>query len=313
MVTTALESLRSASKGQWKLTNTVGRIEQLSTKLGQESTPGGIGIGHTRWATHGVPNEKNAHPHHGGQSVVTIVHNGVIENYALLKQRLIGEGFDFESDTDSEVIAHLIASCLNRLEPHETQGDDASGVIVTVVKQALGQLRGTYGLVILFRDHPDLMIAARLGSPLVVGVGDGEHFVASDASPMVGYTDKIVYLADHQVEVITADALQVTHRDQGQIAHDVHVLDIETGDVDLNGYDHYMLKEICEQPESLRNAMRGRLSHEDATAVFGGLNLTPQQLHGAERIILTACGTSWHAALVGEYLIEDMARIPVEV
>jgi len=302
-----------SEQGQWNLTKTVGRIEQLSTKLGQESTPGGIGIGHTRWATHGVPNEKNAHPHHGGQSVVTIVHNGVIENYALLKQRLIGEGFDFESDTDSEVIAHLIASCLNRQEPHETQGDGASGVIVTAVKQALGQLRGTYGLVILFRDHPDLMIAARLGSPLVVGVGDSEHFVASDASPMVGYTDKIVYLADHQVAVITADALEVTHRDQGQIAHDVHVLDIETGDVDLNGYDHYMLKEICEQPESLRNALRGRLSHEDATAVFGGLNLTPQQLRGAERIILTACGTSWHAALVGEYLIEDMARIPVEV
>jgi glucosamine--fructose-6-phosphate aminotransferase (isomerizing) len=174
-------------------------------------------------------------------------------------------------------------------------------------------MRGTYGLAILFRDHSDVLIAARLGSPLVVGVGHGEHFVASDASPLAGYTDKIVYLADHQVAVITADSLNVVHRDQGQIEHSIERLEIESTDVELNGYPHYMLKEIFEQPESLQNTMRGRLDEDNATAVFGGLNLSPSELRSARRLLLTACGTSWHAAMLGEYMIEELSRLPVEV
>ncbi len=174
-------------------------------------------------------------------------------------------------------------------------------------------LRGTYGLVVMFRERPDLLIAARCGSPLVLGVGKGEQFIASDTSPLVGFTDRIIYLADHQLAAITQDSIQVLHRDQGRIRPDVRVLDDQSVDVSLDGYDHYMLKEIHEQPTSLRNAMRGRLDRENATAKFGGLNLTPSQLRNVDRVILTGCGTSWHAALVGEYLIEELARLPVEV
>jgi glucosamine--fructose-6-phosphate aminotransferase (isomerizing) len=174
-------------------------------------------------------------------------------------------------------------------------------------------LQGTYGLAIVFSGHPDLLIAARLGSPLVVGVGDHEHFIASDASALIGFTDKIVYLADHELAVLTPDSLKLIHRDQGPVTASVQILELQLSDVALEGYEHYMLKEIFEQPETLRNTMLGRLKLDDATAHFGGLNLTPQQLRGVNRILLTACGTSWHAALVGEYLIEEFARIPVEV
>ncbi len=174
-------------------------------------------------------------------------------------------------------------------------------------------LRGTYGLVVLFRDKPDLLVAARCGSPLVLGVGRGEQFIASDTSPLVGHTDRIIYLADHQLAVLTPDSIQVLHRDQGRIRPEVRMLESTDQNVSTAGYPHYMLKEIYEQPNSIRNAMRGRLDRENATAKFGGLNLTPIQLRSVDRIILTACGTSWHAALVGEYLIETFARLPVEV
>jgi len=296
-------------------TKVVGRIDTLAERQKQSPDGGNVGIGHTRWATHGKPTEENAHPHFGGNRAVAIVHNGVIENYQSLKERLQGEGYRFASATDSEVIAHLISACLERQLPEavEPPQHDPYDPLVKAVRTALGQLRGTYGLAVLFRDFPEVIIAARSGSPLVVGVGAGEHFVASDASPLAGYTDKIVYLADHQLAVVTADSLSVTHRDRGSIRHTVEQLQIEAGDVGRNGYPHYMLKEIFEQPESLENAIRGRLNDDDATAVFGGLNLTSQQLHGINRLLLTACGTSWHAALVGEYMIEELARIPVEV
>jgi glucosamine--fructose-6-phosphate aminotransferase (isomerizing) len=181
------------------------------------------------------------------------------------------------------------------------------------VREAVDQLRGTYGLLVLFAGQPGLLVAARCGSPLVVGVGDGEHFVASDASPLAGHADRIVYLADHEIAVVTADTLRVVHRDSGRVEPAVHALDLTADDVGLGGYAHYMLKEIHEQPETIRAAMRGRLSRDDATAIFGGLNLTPRQLQHVNRIVLTGCGTSWHAALVGEYLIEEFARLPVEV
>ncbi len=310
-----------------EITKTVGRIDALEAKLIQSPIEGTTGIGHTRWATHGAPSDVNAHPHVGGEQILALVHNGVIENYRGLKTRLEEQGYVFHSATDSEIIAHLIASNLENQTSDSTKDAsskankpptvapaDQYAPLVAAVKTSIAQLRGTYGLAIVFRDFPEVIICARLGSPLVIGVGDGEHFVASDASPLVGYTDKIVYLADHELAVVTADALQITHRDQGRITHDIRVLDSEAHtQVDLGGYPHYMLKEIFEQPEALQNAMRGRLSVDEATSVFGGLNLTPQQLRNVNRIVLTGCGTSWHAGLVGEYLIEEFARIPVEV
>ena len=304
-----------AGDRQFHVVKAVGRIDALAEKLAKEPLPGSVGIGHTRWATHGAPSEVNAHPHFGGQQVLALAHNGVIENYLALKEKLIGEGYSFVSATDTEAIAHLVASCLARCEARREDfpADEPYAIPAAAVTEAIASLRGTYGLVILFRDYPGAIIAARLGSPLVVGVGKGEHFIASDASPLAGRTDKIVYLADHQVAIVTADSLEVAHRDHGPISHDVHELTIDAGDVQLGGYPHYMLKEIGEQPETLENAMRGRLCDDDATAVFGGLNLSPTELRRVNRILLTACGTSFHAGLVGEYLIEEMARIPVEV
>jgi glucosamine--fructose-6-phosphate aminotransferase (isomerizing) len=304
-------------EGRFYVTKAVGRIEMLADQLVEQPTPGGLGIGHTRWATHGAPSEANAHPHFGGfgEGVLALAHNGVIENYVALKEKLLAEGYQFTSSTDTEVIAHLIARYLKRFREQvvELPSDDPYSLPLAAVNKALSKLRGTYGLVILLRDWPDAIIAARLGSPLVVGVGDGEHFIASDASPLVGYTDKIVYLSDHQIALITADKLEVSHRDTGRIEHAVQDLAIEATDVELGGFPHYMLKEIFEQPEALENAMRGRFDDEDATAKFGGLNLSATDLRQVSRIVLTACGTSWHAALVGEYLLEELARIPVEV
>ncbi|HZZ73542.1 MAG TPA: glutamine--fructose-6-phosphate transaminase (isomerizing) [Pirellulales bacterium] len=309
------------ANGRLAVCKTIGRIDVLEEKVQDAPIDGQIGIGHTRWATHGAPSDENAHPHIGGSQVLALVHNGVIENYRVLKERLEEQGYLFRSATDSEIIAHLIASNLE-VQEHSTPKDaggarqkpvDRYAPLVCAVKGALLQLRGTYGLAILFRDYPDVIICARLGSPLVIGVGEHEHFIASDSSPLVGHTDKIVYLADHEIAVVTADALQIIHRDQGPIVPAVSLLETESAQVELGGYPHYMLKEIFEQPETLQNAMRGRLSLDDATAVFGGLNLSPQDLRKINRIVLTGCGTSWHAALVGEYLIEEFARIPVEV
>jgi len=301
----------------WKAAGRLSRLEAL-VKSGVPDSA--IGIGHTRWATHGPPTDGNAHPHLGGSAEaagesVAVVHNGVIENYRSLKTRLESEGYVFRSETDSEVIAHLIDSCLQRaLACASAVTDEAiDGPYVMAVREALPHLRGTYGLLVLFRDQPELLVAARLGSPLVVGVGDGEYFVASDASPLAGHADRIVYLADNELAVITPHSLRVIHRDSGRVEPAVFNLDMAASDVSMGEYAHFMLKEIHEQPETIRAAMRGRLSLDDATAVFGGLNLTPTQLQRINRIVLTGCGTSWHAALVGEYLIEEFARLPVEV
>ncbi len=299
--------------GGFAVTKAAGRIDDLEARLAKEPTPGAVGIGHTRWATHGAATDENAHPHIGGDGAVAVVHNGVIENFQSLRARLEGEGYVFRSSTDTEVIAHLIASCLRSQPPVEGAAGANFRPLVAAVQAALAQLQGTYGLAVLFRQFPEVIVAARLGSPLIIGVGSNEHFLASDASPLAGYTDKIVYLADHELAVLTADSLRVIHRDQGHVRHSVQVLDIESGDVELGGFEHYMLKEIFEQPEAIENAMRGRLDEDAATAHFGGLNLTPRQLRLVERSLMTACGTSWHAALVGEYQIESLARLPVEV
>jgi glucosamine--fructose-6-phosphate aminotransferase (isomerizing) len=310
--------------GQLRVTKRAGRLDNLVQCLAEKPSPGHTGIGHTRWATHGPATDVNAHPHVGRGAAVAVVHNGVIENFRQIKQRLEAEGCEFRSATDTEVIAHLVATCLEEqlalaesnghVDPNEDGWIEPQyRPLAEAVRQAVAQLQGTYGLAVVFRDYPDVIIAARLGSPLVVGVGDDKHIIASDASPLAGHTEQIVYLADHQIAVVTADSLRVIDRDQGRIQHQVNVLDLPPDAVALDGFPHYMLKEIYEQPETIRNAMRGRLSVDEATAVFGGLNLTPQQLRSVNRILLTACGTSWHAALVGEYMIEEIAGIPVEV
>ena len=294
-----------------RVTKVAGRVAELDSAVQKASNAGSLGIGHTRWATHGAATQENAHPHTGGSGILTLAHNGVIENYETLKHELQGKGYEFVSQTDSETVAHLVADNLKQIKADSLEVSPQH--CVEAVQAAISRLQGTYGLVVIFRDFPDLLIAARCGSPLVIGVGKNEQFVASDTSPLVGYTEKIIYLADHQLAVIRPDNIRVLHRDHGRVRPDIQTLTSNTVDVKLEGYDHYMLKEIYEQPQSVQNALRGRLDRDNATAKFGGLNLTTQQLRRVQRIILTGCGTSWHSALVGEYLIEELARIPVEV
>ncbi len=277
-----------------------GRIAELAKHLGDKPAPGCQGISHTRWATHGPANDRNAHPHVSGDGSVAVVHNGVIENYSMLKRQLQEEGIVFRSDTDTEVIAHLI-------EKHYS--DD----LVGAVRHVLGLLKGTYGLAVVSTRQPGLMVGARLGSPLVVGVGANEHFLVSDPSALIGCTEKVVYLQDGQMCVLHQDSWHIFDNNHVRVDMPVHLIDWELGDSDKGDFEHHMLKEIYEQPEALENAMRGRLNEEDASAHFGGLNLDAKQLRRAERFIFTACGTSYHAALVGEYLFEEFARIPVEV
>jgi glucosamine--fructose-6-phosphate aminotransferase (isomerizing) len=305
--------IATLDRDEISITKTAGRVADLANLIKQEDPQGSIGIGHTRWATHGPATDVNAHPHVGGDSVLALVHNGVIENFRAIKDRLIDKGCEFQSATDTEVVAQLLAYQLSKVADEPLDSEDPYAPLIKAVQKSLAKLRGTYGLAVVFRDWPNVIVAARLGSPLVIGVGDGENFIASDGSPLAGRTNKIVYLADNEIALVTADSIRVIHRDSGDVVHDVQALEIDSTEVDLNGFPHYMLKEIYEQPETVRNAMRGRLDKDSATAVFGGLNLTPNQLQSVKRFVLTACGTSWHSALVGEYMIEQIARIPVEV
>jgi glucosamine--fructose-6-phosphate aminotransferase (isomerizing) len=277
-----------------------GQVEKLTQHLNRVPAPGCVGISHTRWATHGSPTDVNAHPHIGGDGLVAVVHNGVIENHTALRRTLQAEGVVFRSETDTEVIAQLIAYHLN-------------GDLVDAVQAALELLKGTYGLAVVSPQQPDVIVAARLGSPLVIGIGDGEHFVSSDPSALWGKTDRVAYLEDNQVCEITPDMWRVLCRDQTSIEPCVHRIDWDAAAADKGDFEHYMLKEIYEQPEVLETTMRGRLLDDAGTAHFGGLNLDCRQLRQADRIILTGCGTSYHAALVGEYLLEEFARLPVEV
>jgi glucosamine--fructose-6-phosphate aminotransferase (isomerizing) len=286
-----------------------GRIQDLAHHLREHPAPGGTGISHTRWATHGPANDINAHPHVGGDSVVAVVHNGVIENYATLKRQLQSEGVTFHSDTDTEVIAQLLACHL----ANQSDREGSATALLEAVSKTLALLKGTYGLAVVSRRHPGLIVGARLGSPLVLGIGEGENLLASDPSALAGKAQRVVYLQDNQLCVLTPKDWHILDRDRARVDAPVHLIDWDATETDKGIFDHYMLKEIYEQPEALENALRGRLDDSNATAHFGGLNLDNQQLRRAERIILTACGTSYHAALVGEYLFEEFARIPVEV
>jgi glucosamine--fructose-6-phosphate aminotransferase (isomerizing) len=282
------------------LCKNAGRITDLIQHLRERPVPGCHGISHTRWATHGAATDINAHPHIGGDGVVAVVHNGVIENYAVLKRQLQDDGVVFRSDTDTEVVAQLIAHHLN-------------GDLAEAVRKTLRVLKGTYGLAVISPRNPDVIVGARLGSPLVIGIGQGENYLASDPAALLGSTEQVVYLQDHQMCVVTPEEWQIFDQDEARVQARVHQIDWDRGEADRGEFEHFMLKEIYEQPESLENAMRGRLNDEDGSAHFGGLNLDAQQLRRAERLILTACGTSYHAALVGEYLFEELARMPVEV
>jgi glucosamine--fructose-6-phosphate aminotransferase (isomerizing) len=279
-----------------------GRIAELARALDEDPLTGACGISHTRWATHGPATERNAHPHVDEAGDFAVVHNGVIENHHQLRQQLENDGVVFRSDTDTEVLPHLIAKYW-------------SGDLVEAVTRATELVRGTYGLAVVSRHDPGTIVGARLGSPLVIGIGPHGHSIASDPGALANHAEKVVYLADRQVCRIDAKGWSVSTRDAVAVdcsSHELrHVVDAH--DDELDGFPHHMLKEIYEQPEALTDAMRGRLDDADATAHFGGLNLDPRQLRGVERIIMTACGTSYHAGLVGEYLFEEVARIPVEV
>ncbi len=279
-----------------------GRLVELEKLLATQPAAGTYGISHTRWATHGGATDANAHPHLSADNTIAVVHNGVIENYLALKKKLQADGVVFRSDTDTEVLAHLIARYY--------EGD-----LLLAVRKTVELVKGTYGLAVMCKHDPGVLVGARLGSPLVIGLGDDGNYLASDASALAGYADKVVYLNDRQICQLDAESWVI--RNQDMDTADVTVQDIQhyLGDDDAGkgDYPHYMLKEIYEQPEAIANAMRGRLDSDDATAHFGGLNLTAQQLRATERVIMTACGTSYHAGLVGEYLFEELARMPVEV
>ncbi|AMV27747.1 Glutamine--fructose-6-phosphate aminotransferase [Gemmata sp. SH-PL17] len=279
-----------------------GRLAELGKLLATQPAPGCHGISHTRWATHGGATDRNSHPHFDSKNEIALVHNGVIENFATLKQQLQADGVQFRSDTDTEVLAHLISRFYR---------DD----LLTAVTAALALVKGTYGLAVMCRHEPGVIVGARFGSPLVIGIGPDGHFLASDATALAGFAEKVVYLNDRQVCQIDETGYVIRNQDFDTV--DVPVHDIAhflgDGDTEKGDFPHHMLKEIYEQPETLANAMRGRLEADNATAHFGGLNLGAQQLRQIDRVVMTACGTSYHAALVGEYLFEELARVPVEV
>jgi glucosamine--fructose-6-phosphate aminotransferase (isomerizing) len=279
-----------------------GRLAELARLVASQPAPGCSGISHTRWATHGGATDRNAHPHTDAAGAIAVVHNGVIENFATLRHQLRADGVPFRSDTDTEVLAHLIARYY--------QGD-----VLAAVSQALSLVKGTYGLAVLCRHEPGVIVGARLGSPLVIGIGADGHYLASDASALAGYADKVVYLSDRQVCQLDETAYVIRNQDLDCVDAAVHDIAhfLGDGDAEKGEFAHYMLKEIYEQPETLAAAMRGRLDEADSTAHFGGLNLSAGHLRQVDRVILTACGTSYHAGLVGEYLFEELARIPAEV
>jgi glucosamine--fructose-6-phosphate aminotransferase (isomerizing) len=286
-----------------------GRVGVLEAALVDEPPGDACGVGHTRWATHGPANDTNAHPHVApllggdGAPAVAIVHNGVIENHESLRRELRAEGRSFASETDSEVIAHLIARELER------DGSDLLGAVLRV----LPRLEGTYGLGVVSPLAPGQIVGARLGSPLVVGVGDGEHLLASDPAAIAAVTRDVAFLQDGEVVRLTPDTFEIRHLQAGPVTPRIDRIDWAPDAAELGPHEHYMRKEILEQPDTVRDACRGRLHRGEATAVLGGLGLTSRQLRRVRRVVLAACGTSWHAALAGEYLIERLAHLPVEV
>jgi len=288
-----------------------GKIDEgLHPLLERSPLEGSTGIGHTRWATHGPPSDANAHPHLDPSGRIALVHNGVIENYDRLKQRLLTAGHRFHSATDTEVLAHLVGIEYERLAGESVPPGSR---LARAVERALREVIGTYGIAVVCADEPGTLVGARRGSPLILGLGQGENFLASDATAVVAHTRQVVYLNDYDLATVTAEDFQVTNLGTQTARVQVSELEFGAEAAERGAFPHYMLKEIFEQPDTIANALRGRLDRDAATARFGGLNMSAADLRAVDRIIIAACGTSWHAGLVGEHLIEDFAHIPVEV
>ncbi len=289
--------------GDLRIYKKAGKVSDLENFAAHEDLGGKMGMGHTRWATHGAPSDRNSHPHTSGDERLAIIHNGIIENYATLKDELISEGHEFRSDTDTEVLIHLIEHIQKKtgLDLRES------------VRVALNEVVGAYAIVVMSKDEPDQLIAARKGSPMVIGVGKDEYFIASDASPIVEYTKNVIYLNDNEIAYLKRDELLIKNLENVVKTPYVQELEIKLEMLEKSGYEHFMLKEIYEQPRSIRDCMRGRIHPEEGLVQLGGIKEYADKLKNVDRIIIVACGTSWHAGLVGEYLIEEYARIPVEV
>ncbi len=281
-----------------------GKVDGLAKKIKQASFEGKIGIGHTRWATHGEPNDINSHPHLSESGNIAVVHNGIIENYTTLKKQLLERGKTFQSQTDTEIVPQLLEEIYTT-----SQGITFEQAIQLTLKQIVG----TYGLAIVNKDIPEKIFIARKGSPLLLGIGDNEMFIASDASPIVGYTNKVVYLDDGEMATITKDSYSVKTIEDVELTKEVHELAISIDEIEKAGYPHFMLKEIFEQPRSIADCMRGRVNTENNSIQLGGIEDVMDDLVNARRIVIAACGTSWHSGLVGEYLFEYLAKTPVEV
>ena len=282
------------------VSRSVGKINKLEEVLGTNHYDSTHGIAHTRWATHGEPSENNAHPHTDNSYEIALVHNGIIENYRALREFLIRNGVVIKTQTDTEILVHLIA--------YNYHGD-----LTEAVRAALTQVEGTYGIAVISARHPNLLVAARMGSPLVIGHGDHENFIASDVSAMLEHTNRVVYLEDGEIATVTPNDYKITTIEKVAITPTIQEISWTLDEIEKGGYEHFMLKEIHEQPDTLRNAIRGRLNIEEGIARLNGLNLQYEELRRIKRIIITACGTSWHAGLIGEYMIEEIARVPVEV
>ena len=292
------------SNGRLDIYKKMGKVSALEAVADSECPQATLGIGHTRWATHGEPSDRNAHPHSSNSGRLVIVHNGIIENYAQLKELLVGKGYTFSSDTDTEVLVNFI----------EYIQDQEKVNLQQAVRLALNEVVGAYAIVVMSTDEPDQMVVGRLGSPLLLGLGDNEFFVGSDATPFIDSTKKVIYLEDGEMAVIQRSGVVVR-----KIASDlpvdnvIHKLQLDLAAIEKGGFDHFMIKEIFEQPKSILDTVRGRLNFKTGEVKMAGLDAISDKLLGAQRILIIGCGTSWHAGLVGEYLIEDLARIPVEV
>ncbi|MAM05558.1 MAG: glutamine--fructose-6-phosphate transaminase (isomerizing) [Flavobacteriales bacterium] len=283
---------------------TKGKVAKLQELATTQNVLGNIGIGHTRWATHGPPSKKNAHPHRSSSKKISLIHNGIIENYQSIKTALINKGYKFQSDTDTEVLVHLIED----IQKHEKL------TLFEAVRLALDKVVGAYAILVMEEGNEDEIIAARKGSPLVIGIGKQEYFIASDATPIVEYTREVVYLEDDEIAIINkSKGLQIRTVLNAQKTPYIHELELSLDAIEKEGYEHFMLKEIHEQPKSILETLRGRLDPENQEIMLGGIFDFQQTIINADRIIIVACGTSWHAGLIGEYLFEDLARIPVEV
>ncbi len=290
-----------------EITKRVGRIDQLERALNSHPLHGSLGISHTRWATHGKATDINAHPHTDASGKLAIVHNGIIENYGVLKKKLQDKGLQFRTETDTEVLAYLIGFHFDALDV------ETGNRLEMAVMEALREVTGTYGLVAVHQDQPDVMVGARRGSPLVLGIGQHEHFLASDTAAIAAHTQTVAHLRDFDVVTVDRQGYRLKSLTHNKAGLEISQINYDAGEADLGDFPHYMLKEIFEQTLSIQNAVRGRLNLEECTAQLGGLNLTPQELREIDRIVITGCGTALHAGLVGEYIIESLAHVPVEI